>query len=174
MHNRFLSVARAFVLAAITIGPAVATLAELPPLIPRETLFGNPERVSPRLSPDGKRLAWLAPDKKNVLQVWVKTIGKDDDKVITADKKRGIRQYFWAEDNKTLVYLQDNDGDETDHAFGIVLYPDEGHGFARPENRIDFNARAEKFLAECLGGRFEPMTGDRIPGSTAVVKTIRN
>ena len=55
-----------------------------------------------------------------------------------------------------------------------VTYTDEGHGFARPENRIDFNARAEKFLAECLGGRFEPMTGDRIPGSSAVVKTIRN
>jgi hypothetical protein len=31
----------------------------------------------------------------------------------------------------------------------------------------------QTFLAECLGGRFEPMTGDRIAGSTAVVKTIR-
>ena len=54
-------------------------------------LFGNPERTSPRLSPDGKRLAWIAPDQKNVLQVWVKTIGQDDDKIVTADKKRGIR-----------------------------------------------------------------------------------
>ena len=53
-----------------------------------------------------------------------------------------------------------------------VLYSDEGHGFARPENRIDFNARAEKFLGACLGGRFEPMAGEKIPGSTAVVKVI--
>ena len=53
-----------------------------------------------------------------------------------------------------------------------MLYPDEGHGFARPENRIDFNARAEKFLAGYLGGRFEPMAGDKIPGSTAVVKVV--
>jgi len=53
-----------------------------------------------------------------------------------------------------------------------VLYPDEGHGFARPENRIDFNARAEAFLAKYLGGRFEPMEGERYPGSTAVVKVI--
>lgn len=121
MHNRFITVARAFVLAAITIGPAAATLAELPPLIPRETLFGNPERVAPRLSPDGKRLSWIAPDKKNVLQVWVKTIGKDDDKVVTADKKRGIRQYFWTQDNKTIVYLQDNDGDENFHLYGVDL-----------------------------------------------------
>ena len=36
-----------------------------------------------------------------------------------------------------------------------VLYPDEGHGFARPANRIDFNGRSEVFLAEHLGGRAE-------------------
>src|SRR5277367_6694328 len=73
--------------------PAVAANAPkaAPPLIPRETLFGNPERASPRLSPDGLKLAWLAPDKKDVLQVWVKTVGKDDDVAVTADKHRGIR-----------------------------------------------------------------------------------
>jgi dipeptidyl aminopeptidase/acylaminoacyl peptidase len=53
-----------------------------------------------------------------------------------------------------------------------VLYPDEGHGFARPENSIDFNARAEAFLARHLGGRIEPISGDRHPGSTAVVKDV--
>jgi len=53
-----------------------------------------------------------------------------------------------------------------------ALYPDEGHGFARPENRIDFNARAEAFLAQNLGGRAEPVQGDKQPGSTAVVKVI--
>lgn len=47
-----------------------------------------------------------------------------------------------------------------------VLYPDEGHGFARPENRIDFNGRAEKFLATHLGGRAEPFDG--VDGATAV------
>ena len=39
----------------------------------------------------------------------------------------------------------------TDVPVTYVLYPDEGHGFARPENRIDFYARAEAFLAKCLG-----------------------
>lgn len=96
-------------------------LADLGPLIPRDVLFGNPERTAPQLSPDAKRLAWLAPDKKNVLQVWVRTIGKDDDKMVTADKKRGIRQYFWARDNKNLLYLQDNDGDENFHIHGVDL-----------------------------------------------------
>lgn len=95
--------------------------AELPPLIPREVLFGNPERAAPQISPDGTHMAWLAPDKKNVLQVWVKTIGKDDDKVITADKKRGIRSYFWASDSNTILYQQDNDGDENYHVHGVDL-----------------------------------------------------
>ncbi len=63
--------------------------AELPPLIPREILFGNPERANPQISPDGKYLAYLAPDKKNVLQVWMRTVGAQDDKMLTADKKRG-------------------------------------------------------------------------------------
>ena len=111
-------VAVAILAIASLAGPAIA---DLGPLIPREVLFGNPEKAAPTISPDGTRLAWLAPDKKNVLQVWVKTIGKDDDKMVTADKKRGIRQYFWAPDNKTLLYLQDNDGDENFHVFGVDL-----------------------------------------------------
>ena len=46
-----------------------------------------------------------------------------------------------------------------------VLYPDEGHGFARPDNRIDFNGRAELFLAKHLGGRAEEFK--KPEGSTA-------
>jgi len=106
---------------ASVLGVPMSSHAELPPLIPRDVLFGNPERVSPHISPDGARLAWIAPDKKNVLQVWVKTIGKDDDKVVTADPKRGIRQFFWAENSKMLIYLQDSDGDENFHLFGVEL-----------------------------------------------------
>ena len=41
-----------------------------------------------------------------------------------------------------------------------VLYPDEGHGFARPENNLSFSAIAEAFLARCLGGRVEPIGDD--------------
>lgn len=49
-----------------------------------------------------------------------------------------------------------------------VLYPDEGHGFAKPENNIAFNAVAENFLATCLGGRAEPI-GDTVKNSTAEI-----
>jgi dipeptidyl aminopeptidase/acylaminoacyl peptidase len=92
-------------------------MTEVPPvsLIPRETLFGNPERVSPRLSPDGKRLAFLAP-KGGVLNVWVGPVGASmsggDFEPVTDDRKRGIRLFFWAEDNEHIVYLQDEGGDE--------------------------------------------------------------
>jgi len=88
---------------------------KLPPLIPREVLFGNPEKAQPRLSPGGKRLAYLAP-VDGVLNVWVgpvdSPVGGEDYRPVTKDRKRGIRIYFWAEDNEHLVYLQDVGGDE--------------------------------------------------------------
>ncbi|MBO0700808.1 MAG: S9 family peptidase, partial [Zavarzinella sp.] len=92
--------------------------------IPREVLFGNPERAAPQISPDGKHLAYLAPDQKNVLQVWVRTIGKTDDKQVTHDEKRGIRQYYWAYDNKQLLYLQDVGGNENFHLYAVRLDDD--------------------------------------------------
>ena len=49
-----------------------------------------------------------------------------------------------------------------------VVFPDEGHGFARPVNSIAFNAVAENFLSQCLGGRAEPI-GDTLAKSTAEV-----
>ncbi len=45
-----------------------------------------------------------------------------------------------------------------------VLYADEGHGFARPENRVSFYAISEVFLAKCLGGRSEAL-GNGFPGA---------
>jgi dipeptidyl aminopeptidase/acylaminoacyl peptidase len=50
-----------------------------------------------------------------------------------------------------------------------VVFPDEGHGFARPVNNIAFNAVAENFLAQCLGGRAEPV-GAALAASTAQIK----
>lgn len=49
-----------------------------------------------------------------------------------------------------------------------VLYPDEGHGFARPQNRTSAYAISEAFLAKCLGGRYEPV-GDDFAGSSVEV-----
>ena len=49
-----------------------------------------------------------------------------------------------------------------------ILFPDEGHGFARPENNLAFNAATEEFLGTCLDGRVEPV-GDDLEGSSITV-----
>src|SRR5918998_639865 len=86
-----------------------------PTLIPRGLLFGTREKADPRLSPNGKQLAYLAP-VDGVLNVWVgpagSPVGGKDYHPVTKDRQRGIRIYFWAEDNEHLVYLQDVGGNE--------------------------------------------------------------
>jgi dipeptidyl aminopeptidase/acylaminoacyl peptidase len=94
-------------------------------LIPREVLFGNPERVSPRISPDGTRLAWIAP-RDGVLNVWVAPIGADGVSwetaaIVTDDKDRGVRVFAWARDNRHLLYLQDAGGDENWRLYDVDL-----------------------------------------------------
>jgi len=105
----------------MTTATASQSATQLPPLIPRETLFGNPERTRPQLSPDGKYLAYIAPDEKNVLQVWLRTVGQEDDRKLTDDQKRGIRMYFWTYNADQLIYLQDSDGDENFHLYLVNI-----------------------------------------------------
>jgi dipeptidyl aminopeptidase/acylaminoacyl peptidase len=59
---------------------------------------------------------------------------------------------------------------EKDIPVTYVLYPDEGHGFARPENRLSFNAITEAFFAENLGGQCEEI-GDDFSNSSITVPT---
>jgi dipeptidyl aminopeptidase/acylaminoacyl peptidase len=89
-------------------------------LIPRDIIFGNPVKANPQISPDGKRLAYLAA-LDGVLNVWVKTIGADDDTVITGDKNRGIQNYFWAQNNAEIYYLQDVGGNENWRLYGVNI-----------------------------------------------------
>ena len=88
-------------------------------VIPRDVLFVPIEYASPMLSPDGKLLAYLRPDSAGVLNVWCRTIGTNDDRVVTQYKYRGVRQAFWAEDSTTLLFMQDDAGDENFHLFAI-------------------------------------------------------
>ncbi len=93
---------------------------QMPELIPREVIFGNPVKALPKISPDGTRMAYLAP-VDNVLNVWVKTIGKDDDKPVTHDTDRGIRIYFWGQDGKHILYAQDIGGNENWRLYAVDL-----------------------------------------------------
>jgi dipeptidyl aminopeptidase/acylaminoacyl peptidase len=93
-------------------------------LIPRKVLFGNPQRTQPRISPDGQRLAYIAP-LDGVLNVWVGPVGSDAGggafEPVTRDTDRGIRLYFWAEDGRHLVYLQDKGGNEDWQLYAVDL-----------------------------------------------------
>jgi dipeptidyl aminopeptidase/acylaminoacyl peptidase len=55
-----------------------------------------------------------------------------------------------------------------------VLFPDEGHGFARPENMIAFTAVTEAFLSAHLGGTYLPITADELKATTMQVKEGKN
>ena len=88
-------------------------------LIPRAVLFGNPERTAPQVSPDGKWLAFGAP-AGGVINVFVAPAGDLAKAVqVTFDKQRPVRQYFWSNDGKYIVYLQDQAGDENFHVFRV-------------------------------------------------------
>lgn len=93
-------------------------------LIPRNVLFGNPDKTQSRISPDGKRMAYLAP-VNDVLNVWVGSVGGNDYQPVTRDTDRGIRFYFWAADNKHIMYLQDRDGNENWRLYATNLERDE-------------------------------------------------
>src|SRR5499425_459480 len=94
-------------------------------LIPRRVLFGNPERISPRISPNGTSLAWIAPHN-GVLNVWTAPVGPDgvdwdSAQVVTNDTDRGIRVFRWAHDGRHLLYLQDTGGDENWRLYDVDL-----------------------------------------------------
>jgi len=100
--------------------PMTVSAAEAP-LIPRDVLFGNPDKAAVRISPDGKHLSWIAP-VNGVLNVWVAPVGDlEAGKPITNDTKRGIRSYAWTFNSQNLVYLQDEGGDENWHIHSVDI-----------------------------------------------------
>jgi len=90
------------------------------PLIPLDVLFGNPEKIQPKLSPDGAKLAYIAP-VDGILNVWAGDVGSDDFKAVTRDTDRGIRAYSWTHDSRSLLYQQDIGGDENWNLYLVDL-----------------------------------------------------
>lgn len=95
------------------------------PLIPREILFGNPDKTSVKISPDGSSISYLAP-LNGVLNLWVAPAGEPQEaRPVTNDTSRGIRSYTWAYNNE-ILYLQDTDGDENWRLFKVNPAPGKG------------------------------------------------
>jgi dipeptidyl aminopeptidase/acylaminoacyl peptidase len=90
-------------------------------LIPRKKLFGNPTRAQAQISPDGQWLSWLAP-KDGVLNIWIAPAGSlDTARVVTDDRKRGIRFHGWALDSAHVLYMQDEGGTEEWHIYAVEI-----------------------------------------------------
>jgi dipeptidyl aminopeptidase/acylaminoacyl peptidase len=117
--NPLLECAFMLLMGALVMG--LADSAADAPLIPRELLFGNPDKAAARISPDGSRISYLAP-VNGILNVWV---GPADDpsaaKPVTRDTKRGIHEHFWAFTSRHIIYLQDENGDENWHVYSVNL-----------------------------------------------------
>jgi len=121
-------------------------------LIPRNVLFGNPEKTSPQVSPDGTKMAYLAP-VNNVLNVWVGTIGSDNFQPVTKDEDRGVRFYFWAQDNKNIMYIQDVGGNENWRLYATSLETRETRDLTPFENvQVQIIDRDKHFPNELLIG----------------------
>jgi len=98
---------------------ARATLAEVP-LIPRAVLFGNPERTSVRISPDGSRLAFLAP-VDGVLNAWIQSIDGGEARAVTEFTDRPITGLTWAWNGEQLLFMKDRGGNENFHVFAVDI-----------------------------------------------------
>jgi dipeptidyl aminopeptidase/acylaminoacyl peptidase len=121
---------------------------EPPELIARADLFGNPDRDSVQISPDGTKLSYLAA-VDGVLNVWVAPVDQlGEAQPITSSTNRGIRRYFWAYDNEHVVYLQDKGGDENWRAYSVNVASGE---------EVDLTPM-EGIQAQIMG------VSDRIPG----------
>jgi acylaminoacyl-peptidase len=86
-------------------------------LIPRRTLFDNPAFFGATLSPDGNWMSWLAPFD-GVLNVWASPTGDiAAGQPVTRTKGRPITWHDWSPDGRTIMFLNDENGDENLHLF---------------------------------------------------------
>jgi len=104
---------------------------KLPPLIDRDMLFGDPELSGAQISPDGKWISFQKPHR-DVMNIWVKKAADSFEKArpMTADTERPVRGYFWTEDSRYILYVQDKGGDENFHIYAVdpKAKPDAGTG----------------------------------------------
>ena len=115
-----MSIRKQLAVSALGLAVTIPALGEDVPLIPRETLFGNPERTGVQISPDGKWISYLAP-RDGVLNVWVMPSDGGEARPVTDSNDRPIRSYGWAWNNEQILYSQDKGGDENTHVYAVDL-----------------------------------------------------
>ncbi len=104
----------------VLIGASVAEAnAQMPPLIDREVFFDNPEYAGAQISPDGKYISFIRPFE-GTMNVWVKGVAEPFSaaRPLTNDT-RPIRSYFWSQDGKYILFVQDKGGDENFNVYAV-------------------------------------------------------
>lgn len=123
------------------------------PVIPRSTLFGNPDRAALSISPDGSLLMWLAP-LDGVLNIWIAP--RNDlsaARALTHDTGRGIRSCFWTHNKDYILSLQDKDGDENWHLHAVELASGNSRDLTPFERvTVKFKSRSPKYPNEVIVG----------------------
>ncbi|RIK81984.1 MAG: S9 family peptidase, partial [Planctomycetota bacterium] len=139
--------------AAPSDGAAPAASNKEPPLIPRHVLFGNPQRATARISPNGKWLSYLAP-VGGILNVFVAPVDDvSQAKQVTDDKTRDIRGYSWAYTGEHILYTQDKAGDENWHVYAADVASNKTTDLTPLEKvHATIEGVSEKFPDEILVG----------------------
>ncbi|MBQ3346301.1 MAG: S9 family peptidase [Synergistaceae bacterium] len=105
-----------FVLFALLLAmPSACAFAAVPPILPMEDFFRNPENSAFSISPDGKWLAFARPWQHR-MNVYVREISTGTEKRITSATERDIAGFFW-KGNGRIVFAQDSGGDENFHVY---------------------------------------------------------
>jgi dipeptidyl aminopeptidase/acylaminoacyl peptidase len=141
-HVRFAGLVFVFLffLVAPASGQGTPSPSQLPPLIDRELIFGDPEILAAAISPDGEHIAFLKPFR-GVRNVWVKRTEESFDaaRPVTADARRPIPAFFWSHDGKFILFVQDQAGDENFnvHAVSVRERPPAGSDVPPARNLTD-------------------------------------
>ena len=95
-----------------TLTAPIAARAEQPPIIDRNSFFGEITIADAQISPDGRYISFLKP-YRGTRNIWIKKANEPFSvaRPMSAESTRPIEIYFWSRDSKYLLYSQDAGGD---------------------------------------------------------------
>lgn len=157
-----LSIALMLSLLASLVMPLHASATEpIPPLLDRQLFFGDADISGAQISPDGRYLTFMRPHQ-GVRNLWIKSLGAPFDQARPlTDHDRPIPGYFWSQDARVVLFLQDRDGDENYHLWAVDPAADSEDGRSVPSahdltdlanTRVTILALPEQFPDEIILG----------------------
>ena len=151
MYLRKISVFFAVILLSIvSVSANEGSMSKDQDFIPRKVLFGNPDRISVRLSPDGKYISYVSP-YEGVMNIHVAPIDDiSSAKAVTFDKGKGVVSYNWLISSGKIVFSQDKDGDENGRLFLLDVNTKESKQITQDGVKSMYGGTSEKFSDEFL------------------------